>query len=147
MYDPQLHKAISAGLLKKKIDIGNADNMFYTRFVANATAIKFLYYDLYKNHPEADKLFNQLIETMAKAYTERPAPLKVRDEEKEKKGNWFLSNEITGMSLYVDRFCGDLTTLGDKLDYFKKLGVNFLHLMPVMESPEGESDGDRKSVV
>ena len=31
--------------------------------------------------------------------------------------------------------------LGSKLAYFKKLGVNFLHLMPVFESPEGESDG------
>jgi len=141
VYDPQLHKTISNGLRKKKIDIGNADNMFYTRFVANATAIKFLYYELYKEHPECDKIFNQLIDTMAKAYTQRPAALKLRDEEKEKKGNWFLSNEITGMSLYVDRFCGNLATLGEKLGYFKKLGVNFLHLMPVMESPAGESDG------
>ena len=45
------------------------------------------------------------------------------------------------MSLYVDRFCGNLTTLGQKLDYFKTLGVNLLHLMPIMQSPEGESDG------
>jgi len=141
VYDPELHKAISAGLRKMKIDIGNADNMFYTRFVANATAIKFLYYELYKTHPESDEVFSRLIDTMAKAYTERPVALKERDEEKEKKGNWYLSNEITGMSLYVDRFCGDLKTLANKLDYFKKLGVNFLHLMPVMESPEGESDG------
>jgi amylosucrase len=124
-----------------KIDIGNSDNLFYTRFIANATAIKFLYYELYKNHPEADAIFDELIDTMAKAYTERPLALKHRDDEKEKKGNWFLSNEITGMSLYVDRFCGNLKNLEDKLAYFKKLGVNFLHLMPVMESPAGESDG------
>ncbi len=45
------------------------------------------------------------------------------------------------MSLYVDRFCGSLANMEEKLDYFKKLGVNFLHLMPVMQSPEGESDG------
>ena len=57
------------------------------------------------------------------------------------KDHWFLSNEITGMSLYVDRFCGNLKTLEARLDYFKKLGVNFLHLMPLFESPEGESDG------
>ncbi len=121
--------------------MGNGDNMFYTRFVANAAAIQFLYAELYKDHPDNDKLFNRLIETMAKAYTARPVALKERDEEKEKKGNWYLSNEITGMSLYVDRFCGDLKSLGDRLAYFKKLGVNFLHLMPVMESPAGESDG------
>ena len=141
MYDSQLHKQISIGLRKMKIDIADSDNMFFTRFVAIATAIKFLYYELYKNHPHKDEVFNQLIDTMARAYTARPLTLKERDEEKEKKGNWYLSNEITGMSLYVDRFCGNLKNLGEKLDYFKKLGVNFLHLMPVMESPVGESDG------
>lgn len=141
MYDSQLHKQISIGLRKMKIDIADSDNMFFTRFVANATAIKFLYYELYKNHPRKDEVFNQLIDTMARAYTARPLILKERDEEKEKKGNWYLSNEIAGMSLYVDRFCGNLKSLGEKLEYFKKLGVNFLHLMPVMESPAGESDG------
>ena len=45
------------------------------------------------------------------------------------------------MSLYVDRFAGNLNGLQKKLNYFKKLGVNFLHLMPLFESPEGESDG------
>ena len=45
------------------------------------------------------------------------------------------------MSLYVDRFCGNLKNLSGKLDYFGELGVNFLHLMPMFESPEGESDG------
>ena len=67
--------------------------------------------------------------------------LKERDEQKAKQDHWFLSNEITGMSLYVDRFCGNLQKLGDKLDYFEKLGVNLLHLMPLFESPAGESDG------
>ncbi|MEY2918406.1 MAG: hypothetical protein RIS73_2120 [Bacteroidota bacterium] len=141
MYDSQLHKQISIALRKMKIDIGNIDNLFYTRFVANAAAIQFLYYQLYKNHPESDKGFKQLIDTMVKAYIQRPLALKHRDEEKDKKGNWYLSNEITGMSLYVDRFCGNLKNLADKLDYFKNLGVNLLHLMPVMESPAGESDG------
>ena len=28
-----------------------------------------------------------------------------------------------------------------KLPYFQELGVNYLHLMPIFESPEGESDG------
>jgi amylosucrase len=67
--------------------------------------------------------------------------MRKRDEEKADRGNWFLSNRITGMSLYVDRFCGNIETLKDKLAYFKELGVNLLHLMPIFESPEGESDG------
>ena len=29
------------------------------------------------------------------------------------------------MSLYVDRFCGHISNLQNRLDYFEKLGVNF----------------------
>ena len=52
-----------------------------------------------------------------------------------------MSNELAGMSLYVDRFCGSISNLEEKLIYFKELGINVLHLMPLFESPEGESDG------
>ena len=45
------------------------------------------------------------------------------------------------MSLYVDRFCGNLENLPGKLDYLDQLGVNLLHLLPIFESPVHESDG------
>ncbi|MBC7886625.1 MAG: alpha-amylase [Ferruginibacter sp.] len=141
MYNPRLHQLINEVLHRNNIDIGGDDNLFYTRFVANATAIHFLYSELYGTHPRHTEIFSQLIDTIAAAYIKRPLALKQKDQDKELMGNWILSNEITGMSLYVDRFCGDLGRLAKKLWYFKKLGVNLLHLMPVMESPEGESDG------
>lgn len=141
MYNPQLHQLLNKALKKKGIDIGGKDNLFYTRFVANAASIEFLYNDLYGNHEKGKELFEQLIQTIVQAYVKRPQQLIQSDEEKERSVNWFLSNEITGMSLYVDRFCSNLNNLSEKLPYFKKLGVNLLHLMPVMESPEGESDG------
>ena len=141
MYNPQLHQLINNCLQKKQIDIAGKDNLFYTRFVANTASIYSLYNELYKQHPQGKILFTQLINTITDAYQQRPVALKELEEEKEIKGNWFLSNEIAGMSLYVDRFCDNLQTLVSKLGYFKKLGVNFLHLMPVMQSPEGESDG------
>jgi amylosucrase len=141
VYNPQLHQLINTCLQKKKVDIAGKHNLFYTRFVANTAAIHYLYSQLYQEHPLANELFTKLINTIADAYLARPAALRALDQEKEIKGNWFLSNEITGMSLYVDRFCGHLQNMPAKLDYFKKLGVNFLHLMPVMQSPEGESDG------
>lgn len=141
MYTSQIHQLINTCLQKKQIDIAGKDNLFYTRFVANTAAIHYLYNLLYQQHPQSEQLFEQLIQTITDAYINRPEALKELDEEKEIKGNWFLSNEITGMSLYVDRFCGHLKNMPGKLEYFKKLGVNFLHLMPVMQSPEGESDG------
>ncbi|MEO7394150.1 MAG: alpha-amylase family glycosyl hydrolase, partial [Chitinophagaceae bacterium] len=141
MYNRHLHQQINEVLQQEEIDIAGADNLFFTRFIANATAIHALFYEIYGQHAASDTSFNKLVKLLAKSYVNRPVILKQRDEEKEEKGTWFLSNEITGMSLYVDRFCGDIKTLEKKIEYFKKLGVNFLHLMPVFESPEGESDG------
>jgi amylosucrase len=141
MYNPLVHQQINTSLQQNMIDIAGADNLFYTRFVANTAAIFHLYDELYREHPNKDENFALLIQTITNAYQQRSAELIAQDAAKVIKGNWFLSNEITGMSLYVDRFCGGLQTLATKLDYFKTLGVNFLHLMPVMQSPEGESDG------
>jgi amylosucrase len=112
VYNPQLHQLINTCLQKKKVDIAGKHNLFYTRFVANTAAIHYLYSQLYQEHPLANELFTKLINTIADAYLARPAALRALDQEKEIKGNWFLSNEITGMSLYVDRFCGHLQKIG-----------------------------------
>ncbi|MDO9373598.1 MAG: alpha-amylase family glycosyl hydrolase, partial [Ferruginibacter sp.] len=141
MYNPYIHQLITKELHLQEIDIAGADNLFFTKFVANATSVHFLFSELYGQHPRMEALFQQLIKTITLAYVNRPAALKQKDTEKEDGSHWFLSNEITGMSLYVDRFCGNLKQLSSKLKYFEELGVNFLHLMPIMESPEGESDG------
>lgn len=141
MYLPSIHQQINHSLQKAAVDIAGADNLFYTRFVANAASIHQLYHSLYGNHSEGEKGFVRLVDIITKAYQKRTAEMRQLDLEKEQQGHWFLSNKITGMSLYVDRFAGSLADLSGKLDYFEELGVNFLHLMPVMQSPEGESDG------
>ena len=45
------------------------------------------------------------------------------------------------MQLYVKAFAGTLQGVREKLDYLQEAGVNYLHLMPLLESPEGRSDG------
>lgn len=141
MYQYNLHQKINKILKRHKIAISEKDNLFYSRFMANASAINALYNELYASHENAEACFDSLIHTIIRSYASRPQLLKQKDEEKLKEGFWFLSNKITGMSLYVDRFCGNLKKLSAKLDYFKELGVNFLHLMPLFESPADESDG------
>ncbi len=141
MYQYDLHQKVNELLQTSLVDIAGEDNLFYTRMVANIAAIHALYTELYTQHAHSDKMFDELLQTIITAYKKRDDALKQKDEEKLSRGFWFLSNDITGMSLYVDRFCGNLANLNDKLDYFKKLGVNLLHLMPLFESPPGESDG------
>ena len=139
MYSSDIHQQVNEILLAHKINVAKKDNLFYTRLLANAYTIYELYMLLYRNHPKGAETFQQVIKTIINAYLNRSDLLKKKEIKKER--NWFLSNEITGMSLYVDRFCGKLIHLNDKLGYFKELGVNFLHLMPIFESPQGESDG------
>ena len=125
--------------LQQKQTVENSE--FLTRFIANSSDIHELFEELYGNHPAKALEFRNLISTLFKAQNERKSALKQRDAEKEAKGVWFLSNELVGMSLYVDRFVGKLPQIKDKLPYLKDLGVNFLHFLPLFESPEGESDG------
>lgn len=54
---------------------------------------------------------------------------------------WYQSEKNLGMAVYVDLFAGDLAKLRDRIPYLKSLGVNYLHLMPLYLSPEGDSDG------
>lgn len=139
MYDRNLHPKINA--LFAESGTGATNPSFHTRLMANASAIYQLYQELYAEHPLGQAGFEQLIRVIADAARNRPAFLQEKDDAKAQTDHWFLSNEIAGMSLYVDRFCGDLKQLGNKLDYFQHLGVNFLHLMPLFQSPPAESDG------
>lgn len=141
MYNYYLHKHINTVLQREGIDIAHRDNAFYVRFIANADSLESLYDEIYGNHPQRNEYFSKLIENIVRSYKKRPASLVLRDEQKEKAGHWFLDNQLAGMSLYVDRFCGNLKKLQKKLPYFEDLGVNLLHLMPLFESPAGESDG------
>ena len=140
MYNYTLYQHINS-LLKSETDIAGTDNLFYSRFLANASNISSLYNSLYQNHPRGKEVFDRLLRTIVKGYKGRRTALRERDNHKSEEDHWFLSNNLAGMSLYVDRFCGDIANLTTKLEYLKKLGINFLHLMPVFESPVDESDG------
>jgi amylosucrase len=119
------------------------EKKFKDRLHEAGHAILMLYNRLYKDHPDYKTSYQQLLQITETAFAERNIVLKEQDINKLKQedGHWFLNNTICGMSLYVDRFCGNLSNLKNKLDYFKSLGINLLHLMPVFESPADESDG------
>jgi amylosucrase len=139
--DSPLHQFGLQLLQSHKIDFKKNDKAFVNHFFAHIDEIEFLFNEIYGGHSKRNEGFDALLSALILFYQQRPAIFKKKDTAKAKKQNWFLSNEITGMSLYVDRFAGNLKGLQEKLPYCKELGVNFLHLMPLFESPEGESDG------
>ncbi|TDQ17321.1 amylosucrase [Algoriphagus boseongensis] len=126
---------------KSGIDPQKADKGFSERFHKHLPIIHRLFGEIYAAHPDGESEFLRLLELLIFGYLSREKSLRKRDEEKANKGIWFLSNELAAMSLYVDRFAGNLKNMPGKLSHFEELGVNFLHLMPLFESPEGESDG------
>ena len=127
----------------KTTTAASSEKKFRNRLQTAGNDILMLYNRLYKDHPNYETCYPQLLQITEAAFLNRTAVLKKQDINKLKQedGHWFLSNTICGMSLYVDRFCGNLSNLTNKLDYFKNLGINLLHLMPVFESPADESDG------
>lgn len=120
----------------------NADvnKLFELRLSANLTLIKDLFFSLYPEEIHTETL-KELISVLPSLYKTRPEELKLQDIERLAEGNWYQSHQLTGMQLYVDHFNKDLKGLENKIDYFEKLGVNFLHLMPITTRPKGENDG------
>jgi amylosucrase len=141
MYTHQVHQQVKQWALNARIDTGKKDLDFFTRLLANAEDMHDLFQSLYGHRGDAGEWFGQLIQTTIKAYASRPSALRLLDDQKLKQDHWFLTNQLVGMSLYVDRFAGSLNKMPGKLDYLDELGVNFLHLMPIFESPANESDG------
>lgn len=139
--ESHLHDKIKELLNTQSLGKSKEDKAFEARLFHHLPLIHRLYGEIYSINQDAENQFLQLIGSLAKGYQSREKTLRKRDEEKAKKGIWFLSNQLAGMSLYVDRFAGDLKSMPEKLPYLQDLGVNFLHLMPIFESPAGESDG------
>lgn len=142
MYEQVSHSLLNNILNHLKPDISEQDlRHFYTRLGANFYGIYNLLESLYGRRADFEQQAQKLVETMARQYIARPADLKQRDIEREHDYNWFLNEQWVGMALYSQGFAGSLKGVQSHLSYFQELGVNLLHIMPIMKCPEGSSDG------
>lgn len=97
--------------------------------------LRTLYFQLYQSEED----FRSLLEMMHGGYRIRPAALKWIEHTRAT--NWYQGNELLGMCLYVEQFAGTLQGVQEKLDYLQELGVNYLHLMPLLNTVDKRSDG------
>jgi len=142
MYEQVSHSLLNEILIKLNPEIKRKElRHFYTRLGANFYAIHSLFYLLYGGRDDFEEQILCLVETMALQYIDRSKQLKNKDIEREKDHNWFLSQKWVGMALYTDGFTENLSGLKDKLYYFQELGVNMIHIMPILACPDGKSDG------
>lgn len=114
-----------------------ADNIYQTRLERHLDELKWLYMELYDNQ----WFFDDLMTHLHQFYEERKSSLKKLDETREKNPDWYRKNGMLGMMLYVDQFAGNLEGVRKKLDYIKRCKVNYIHLMPLLDTVEGRSDG------
>lgn len=104
----------------------------------NRKAIEKLYFKVYGNHSSTEQSLSELFTLMDQAKAARKKDLQRLDKTGR---NWYFSQNMVGMTLYVDLFAGSLKQLTRKVDYFKDLGVTFIHLMPLLKPRNGENDG------
>ncbi len=114
------------------------DAVFTARFQRHEDELKWLYCELYHNDRKA---YSYFVDMLYRAWENRSQALREIDAAREANPRWYKGHDMTGMLMYVKAFAGTLKGVQEKLDYIQDCGVNYLHLMPLLESPEGRSDG------
>ncbi len=114
---------------------------FFIRLGANFYTIHNLFSQLYGHRDDFKPQLTALVKSLIKSYLAREDALKALDIAREKDHNWFLSESIVGYALYCKEFANDLKGLQDKLPYLEELGINLVHIMPILDCPSNENDG------
>jgi amylosucrase len=142
MYEQQSHALLNRTLDRMEPELRRRDlRHFYTRLGANFYAIYTLFHRLYGQRQDFENQIVHLVNVMAAQFIAREEEFKQRDMAREADHDWFLSQEWVGMALYLDGFAGNLQGLSSRLPYLQELGVNLVHILPILECPEGASDG------
>jgi amylosucrase len=110
---------------------------FKGRFEKHHDELRWLYMELYDN----GSMFAELCGRLAQFYEERGSALKALDRKREADPDWYKQNDMLGMMFYIDNFAGTINGVKEKLSYIEQCKVNYIHLMPFLETPKGRSDG------
>ena len=116
----------------------NWDEVFTKRLSRCYDEMKWLYGELYHGDEDA---FDYFLTMLYKNYSARKPQLRSLDESREALPEWYRDGSLVGMLMYTQCFAKNLKGVEEHLDYIRECGVNYLHLMPLLQSPEGRSDG------
>jgi len=96
---------------------------------------------LYGHRPDFELWVYKFLEIAAQAYADRSGELRLLDLARVSEPDWFQQANMIGYVCYADRFAGDLAGVIKKIPYLQELGVNYLHLMPLLQTRPGANDG------
>lgn len=89
----------------------------------------------------------RLAEIAATSFAARDDDLHDLDERRLLQPDWFQRPEMAGYAAYTERFAGSaerpggLSDVADRIDHLQRLGITYLHLMPLLAPRPGDSDG------
>ena len=122
---------------KSQKHLQDAEVIYKERFDKHLDELRWLYMELYDN----SSMFAELCDNMMRFFSERKEALKSMDRKRESRKDWYKQNDMLGMMFYIDNFAGNMNGVKSRLDYIEQCNVNYVHLMPFLETPEGRSDG------
>ena len=96
--------------------------------------LKWLYCELFRDHPEVTGTFSSLTKKMKEIYSERSLSLKAADQICTEDPDWFRKTTFTGMAVNPADFAGTLTDLSDKLDYISECNADTLYLTDLFQA-------------
>ena len=137
---PDQKKAAAAqaqGAKKAQAAREESDRIFAEHLQRHHDELRWLYMELYGN----DDMFAELCDQMKQYYDQRNEKLKKLDADREAAGEWYRKRDMLGMMMYIDNFAGNIRGVQEKLSYLEECNVNYIHLMPFLDSPKGRSDG------
>ena len=117
--------------------MAHTENQFDIRLNRHMEELRDLYLGLYRD----ENAFRYFLGMIRRAYDDRKESLRLRDQAETNHPESRMSQDVLGMMLYTENFAGDLKGVEEKLSYLEECGVNYLHLMPLLDSPRGKSDG------
>ena len=124
-----------------KLDVPVDLTLYNERFQKHYDELKWLYCELYQDRDDVMTYLHDLTSNMEAFYNSRNSVLKASDKKREADPDWYKRNDLVGMMMYVNNFAHTLKGLEEHLDYVEECNVNYLHLMPLLASPKGKSDG------
>ena len=96
--------------------------------------LKWLYCELFRDHPEVAGTFTSLTKKMKEIYSERSLSLKAADQICAEDPDWFRKTTFTGMAVNPADFAGTLAGLSDKLDYISECNADTLYLTDLFQA-------------
>ena len=144
MFDLEYEQSVSLERLLPRVTsaLSEADRaLFLPRFEKNFPVLFRLLVELYGHQYDFFHHLGQITDLLTDAFKSRSEALRQLDHRRLEDPHWFQRGAMLGYVLYVDLFNGTLDGVREKIPYLKRLGVTYLHLMPLFEAPETNSDG------